>query len=141
MPDLNLPPIDPSALDAYLAGNPPDGRFAFAEPAPSALVIDFADPDPAPVGDPWPYHLCMPSVEWPAPVGPVLRRDHRSEPLMLRAHAAAVRVGVDRAALTAVRRRARYALLVAGLVWVAVVVAVVLLARLHPAFSTTALLP
>ncbi|MBY0263665.1 MAG: hypothetical protein K2Q20_15075 [Phycisphaerales bacterium] len=34
------------------------------------LPIQFAGPEPvtAAVGDPWPYHLCMPGVEWPAPV-------------------------------------------------------------------------
>lgn len=169
MPDLNLPPIDPSALDAYLAGNPPDGRFTFAEPAPEAIVIDLtgpqmdalraelsrphppmrlmprqlpidvAVPDPVPVGDPWPYHLCMPSVDWPEPVGPVLRRDRGGAPLALQSHAAAVRAGVDRARLALARHRAA---LVPALVWVVVLGAVVLAARFHPAFNLPhALLP
>lgn len=45
------------------------------EPGPVvALPIDVANPDP-PIGDPWPYHLCMPGVEWRPPLGPVLRPD------------------------------------------------------------------
>lgn len=39
------------------------------------LPIDVAVPDPVPARDPWPYHLCMPSVDWPEPPGPVLRPD------------------------------------------------------------------
>lgn len=49
---------------------------AFPAPALPPLAIDFFDPcPPAPVGDPWFFHLCMPGVEWPEPVGPVLRPD------------------------------------------------------------------
>lgn len=36
--------------------------------------IDLAYPDPHP-GDPWPRHLCMPGLEWPAPPDAVLRPD------------------------------------------------------------------
>lgn len=41
---------------------------------PDRLPIDVVRPDPDP-GDPWPRHLCMPSVERHEPVGPVLRPD------------------------------------------------------------------
>ena len=41
---------------------------------PDPLPIDVVRPDPDP-GDPWPRHLCMPSVERHEPVGPVLRPD------------------------------------------------------------------
>jgi hypothetical protein len=38
------------------------------------LPIDVAHPDPHP-GDPWPAHLFLHAVEWPAPLGAVLRPD------------------------------------------------------------------
>lgn len=40
------------------------------------LPVTLIEPHaPAPVGDRWPCHWFSPEVEWPAPVGPVLRRD------------------------------------------------------------------
>lgn len=36
--------------------------------------IEMVEPDP-PVGDQHPRHMCMPSVDWPDPVGEVLRPD------------------------------------------------------------------
>lgn len=43
---------------------------------PDRLPIDVVRPDPDPdPGDPWPRHLCMPSVERHEPIGPVLRPD------------------------------------------------------------------
>lgn len=55
------------------------------------LAIDVAVPDPEPgvrapwlvvpvLGDPLPRHLFMRSVEWPEPVGPVLRPDRAAPP-------------------------------------------------------------
>lgn len=41
---------------------------------PDRLPIDVVLPDPDP-GDPWPRHLCSPSVDWPAPLAAVLRPD------------------------------------------------------------------
>ena len=59
-----------SELAASLHASP--GRL---EPGPAVILpIDVANPDPA-TGDPWPYHLCMPGVEWSQPLGPVLRPD------------------------------------------------------------------
>lgn len=44
---------------------------------PDRLPIDVVRPDPDP-GDPWPRHLCSPSVDWPAPPDAVLRPDSGS---------------------------------------------------------------
>lgn len=66
---LRFPTV--SELAASLHASP--GRL---EPGPvvAALPIDVVNPDPA-IGDPWPYHLCMPGVEWRPPLGPILRPD------------------------------------------------------------------
>lgn len=40
------------------------------------LPIQLIEPDqPAPQGDPCPRHLFMSDVQWPEPIGPVLRQD------------------------------------------------------------------
>ena len=65
---LRFPTV--SELAASLHASP--GRL---DPGPAVILpIDAANPDPA-TGDPWPYHLCMPGVEWRQPLGPVLRPD------------------------------------------------------------------
>lgn len=46
-----------------------------AKPGPAPLSVDVVHPDPH-IGDPWPLHLCMPSVDHAAPLGPVLRPDY-----------------------------------------------------------------
>lgn len=68
---------------------PPDLADPAGRPHPAlpALVIDLAEPDPVPAGDPVPGHLFEPCF-WPAPVGPVLRAD-RCRPLRPAAAAAA----------------------------------------------------
>lgn len=43
--------------------------------AVAAPVITMVGHEPPHAGDRWPCHLCMPSVVWPAPPGPVLRPD------------------------------------------------------------------
>lgn len=48
------------------------------DPAESPLPIDLAEPDPfhpAVLGDPYPRHLFMRSLEWPEPLPAVLRPD------------------------------------------------------------------
>lgn len=51
---------------------------ALLRAAAAPLPIDLAEPDPfhpAVLGDPYPRHLFMRSLEWPEPLPPVLRPD------------------------------------------------------------------